>query len=133
MCERSVRGRLKRRPQLFLDCQNLSLFLLHDLSKLGLEPLQLGIGQLALARGDGSYLDTMKSLVKVQLLILDDWGLNQLTKPEALDLLEVIEDRNQRSSTLVISQVPVEAWYQHIEESTIADAILDRLVHNAYR
>lgn len=88
---------------------------------------------LALARGDGSYLDTMKSLSKVQLLILDDWGLNQLTRAEALDLLEVIEDRNQRGSTLVISQVPVEAWYQLIGEATIADAILDRLVHNSYR
>ena len=91
------------------------------------------LSQLALARGEGSYLDVMKSLVKVQLLILDDWGLNQLTRAQALDLLEVIEDRNQRGSTLIISQVPVEAWHQLIGEATIADAILDRLVHNAYR
>ena len=91
------------------------------------------LSMLALSRGDGSYLATMKSLAKVQLLILDDWGLNHLSREEALDLLEVIEDRNQRGSTLVISQVPVEAWHQLIGEATIADAILDRLVHNAYR
>ena len=91
------------------------------------------LSQLALAKGDGSYLNLMKSLVKAQLLILDDWGLNQLTRTQALDLLEVIEDRNQRGSTLIISQVPVEAWHQLIGEATIADAILDRLVHNAYR
>ena len=89
--------------------------------------------ELALARGDESYLKLMKSLVKVELLILDDWGLKQLTKGEALDLLEVIEDRYQRGSTVIISQVPVEAWHQLIGEATIADAILDRLVHNAYR
>ena len=91
------------------------------------------LSQLALARGDGSYLKLMKTLVKVELLILDDWGLNQLSRSEALDLLEVIEDRHQRGSTVIISQVPVEVWHQLIGEATIADAILDRLVHNAYR
>ena len=91
------------------------------------------LSQLALARGDGSYLNVMRSLTKVQLLILDDWGLNQLSRAQALDLLEVIEDRHQRGSTLIISQAPVEAWHQLIGEATIADAILDRLVHNAYR
>ena len=91
------------------------------------------LSELALARGDGSYLKLMKSLVKVELLILDDWGLKQLTKGEALDLLEVIEDRYQRGSTVIISQVPVDVWHQLIGEATIADAILDRLVHNAYQ
>ncbi len=91
------------------------------------------LSKLALARGDGSYLSLMKSLVKVNLLILDDWGLNQLNKNQALDLLEVIEDRHQRCSTIVISQIPIDAWHQLIGEATIADAILDRLVHNAYR
>ena len=91
------------------------------------------LSSLALSRGDGSYLEAMRSLLKAQLLILDDWGLNHLSREEALDLLEVIEDRSQRGSTLVISQVPVDAWYQLIGDGTIADAILDRLVHNAYR
>ena len=91
------------------------------------------LSQLALARGDGSYLKVMGSLVKVELLILDDWGLNQLSRLQALDLLEVVEDRYRRGSTVIISQVPVEAWHQVIGDSTIADAILDRLVHNAYR
>ena len=89
--------------------------------------------QLALARGDGSCLDTTKSLAKVELLILDDWELDQLTRVEALDLLEVVEDGNQRGSTLVISQVPVKVWHQLIGDGTIAYAILGRLVHNAYR
>ncbi len=91
------------------------------------------LSELILARGDGSYLDAMKALSKTQLLILDDWGLNPLTREEALDLLEVIEDRYQRGSTLIISQVPVKAWHQLIGDGTIADAILDRLVHSAYR
>ena len=91
------------------------------------------LSQLDLARGDGSYLKLMESLVKVELLILDDWGLNQLSRVQALDLLEVVEDRHRRGSTVIISQVPVEAWHQVIGDSTIGDAILDRLVHNAYR
>jgi len=91
------------------------------------------LSELALGRGDGSYLEAMKALAKVQLLILDDWGLRPLTREEALDLLEVIEDRHQRGSTLIISQVPVEAWHKLIGDGTIADAILDRLVHNGYR
>jgi len=91
------------------------------------------LSQLELARGEGSYLKVMQSLVKVDVLILDDWGLNQLSRVQALDFLEVVEDRYQRGSTVIISQVPVGAWHQVIGESTIADAILDRLVHNAYR
>ncbi|RUM87872.1 MAG: hypothetical protein DSZ24_05140, partial [Thermodesulfatator sp.] len=82
----------------------------------------------------GSYLKVMQSLVKVEVLILDDWGLNQLSRVQALDLLEVVEERYQRGSTvIIISEVPVGTWYQVIGDSTIADAILDRLVHNAYR
>jgi len=91
------------------------------------------LSELELARGDGSYLKVMQSLVKVDVLILDDWGLNQLSRVQALDLLEVVEERYQRGSTVIISQVPVEVWHQVIGDSTIADAILDRLVHNAYR
>ena len=88
---------------------------------------------LALARGDGRYGRLLKSLARVQLLILDDWGLSTPTEPEQRDLLEILEDRHQRVSTIVTSQVPVEQWCEIIGNPTRADAILDRLVHNAHR
>jgi DNA replication protein DnaC len=88
---------------------------------------------LALARGDGRYGRLLKSLARIQLLILDDWGLSALTEPEQRDLLEILEDRHQRASTIVTSQVPVEQWCEIIGNPTRADAILDRLVHNAHR
>jgi DNA replication protein DnaC len=72
-------------------------------------------------------------LTKTNLLILDDWGLAPLTDPERRDLLEVIEDRHGIGSTLIASQLPIENWHDHIADPTIADAILDRLVHNAHR
>ena len=75
----------------------------------------------------------MKKLFKTQLLVLDDFGLAPLTDPERRDLLEVIEDRNGSSSTLITSQLPIENWHEHIGDPTIADAILDRLIHNAHR
>jgi DNA replication protein DnaC len=88
---------------------------------------------LALARGDGRYARLLKSIARVQLLILDDWGLARLADAEQRDLLEILEDRHQRASTLVTSQVPVEQWCEIIANPTLADAILDRLVHNAHR
>ena len=75
----------------------------------------------------------MRKLLKTQLLVLDDFGLAPLTDPERRDLLEVIEDRHGSSSTLMTSQLPVENWHAHIGDPTIADAILDRLIHNAHR
>ena len=88
---------------------------------------------LALARGDGRYTRLLKSIARVQLLILDDWGLARLADAEQRDLLEILEDRHQRASTLVTSQVPVEQWCEIIANPTLADAILDRLIHNAHR
>ena len=88
---------------------------------------------LALARGDGRYARLLKTLARVQLLILDDWGLSILTEAEQRDLLEILEDRHQRASTIVTSQLPVEQWHEIIGSPTLADAILDRLVHNAHR
>ena len=89
---------------------------------------------LALARGDGRYARLMKTYARVELLILDDWGLSTLTQPQRVDLLEILEDRNGRGSTLVTSQVPVDQWHEVIgDHPTLADAILDRLVHNAHR
>src|SRR5947208_11102794 len=88
---------------------------------------------LALARGDGRYARLLKTLSRVDLLILDDWGLSVLSPSERRDLLEIIEDRHGRASTIVTSQVPVEGWHDIIGDPTLADAILDRLVHNAHR
>lgn len=89
--------------------------------------------QIALARADGSYGSLMKRLSKTQLLVLDDLGLAPLSDPERRDLLEVIEERHGSASTLVTSQLPIENWHDHIGDPTIADAILDRLIHNAHR
>jgi DNA replication protein DnaC len=88
---------------------------------------------LALARGDGRYARLLKTLSRVELLILDDWGLAPLTTEQRRDLLEIIDDRHQRGSTIITSQVPIEHWHEIIADPTIADAVLDRIVHNAHR
>jgi DNA replication protein DnaC len=88
---------------------------------------------LALARGDGRHARLLKSLARVELLILDDWGLAKLTHQQGCDLLEIVDDRHNRGSTIVTSQLPVEHWHDVIANPTIADAILDRLVHSAHR
>ena len=89
-------------------------------------------GELAMARGDGRYGKLLRSLAKVDLLVLDDWGLSRLDEDEREDLLEIMEDRHQRRSTMVTSQLPVETWHEVIGNPTLADAVLDRLVNNAY-
>ena len=88
---------------------------------------------LALARGDGRYARLMRALGGVKLLILDDWGLEPLTAEQRHDLLEIVEDRYGRGATLITSQVPVDRWHDLIGDPTLADAILDRVVHNAHR
>jgi DNA replication protein DnaC len=88
---------------------------------------------LALAHGDGRHARLLKSLARVDLLILDDWGLASMTAERRRDLLEIIDDRHGRGSTIVTSQLPVEHWHDIIGDPTIADAILDRLVHNAHK
>ena len=89
--------------------------------------------ELAVAKGDGRIAARMKSLSKVELLILDDWGLKPLDGNARHLLLEILEDRYGRRSTLVTSQLPVTRWFDLIGDPTYADAILDRLVHNAHR
>src|SRR5262249_38519388 len=89
--------------------------------------------QLELAHGDGRFARLFRMLTRVDLLILDDLGPDRLNAGQRRDLLEIIEDRHGRSSTLIASQLPVKAWHDLIGEPTFADAILDRLVHNAYR
>jgi DNA replication protein DnaC len=88
---------------------------------------------LAMARADGSYARVLARLGRAPLLVLDDLGLAALTDQERRDLLEVIEDRHGAASTIVTSQLPVEHWHEVIGDPTIADALLDRLVHNAHR
>ncbi len=90
-------------------------------------------GELALARGDGRYARLVRALGSVQLLILDDWGLEPLDAQARHDLLEILEERYGRRSTIITSQLPVENWHAVIGDPTYADAILDRLVHNAQR
>lgn len=89
--------------------------------------------ELALARADGSYTRVLSRLAKAELLILDDLGLGTPTESQRNDLLEVLEDRYGRTSTVVTSQLEQKKWHEWIGEPTIADAILDRLVHNAYK
>ena len=88
---------------------------------------------LELAHGDGRFARMFRSLVKADLLILDDWGPDRLTAGQRRDLMEIVEDRHGRGSILITSQLPLTAWHDVIDEATFADAILDRLVHNAYR
>jgi DNA replication protein DnaC len=88
---------------------------------------------LALARGDGRYGKLLRSIARIKLLILDDWGPEPLTAEQRRDLLEIVEDRYDAASILMTSQLPVDRWYEIIGDPTLADAILDRLIHNAYR
>ena len=88
---------------------------------------------LTIAKGDGRYPKLIHTLARTQLLILDDWGLVKLTTEQRRDLLEILEDRHGARSTLATSQLPVEKWHAMIGDPTLADAILDRLVHNAYK
>ena len=88
---------------------------------------------LALARGDGRYVRLMRMLGRVELLILDDWGLAPLDAAARNDLLEILEARYGRRSTIITSQVPVDKWHGLVGDPTYADAILDRLLHNAHR
>lgn len=89
--------------------------------------------QLRLAHADGRYPKLMAGLAKTDLLVLDDWGLAPLADVDRHELLEILEDRHEVRATMVTSQLPVDAWYDAIDHPTLADAILDRLVHNAYR
>lgn len=88
---------------------------------------------LALARGDGRHLRLLRALGRADLLILDDWGLEPIDAAARHDLLEILEERYGRRSTIVTSQLPVDRWHALIGDPTYADAVLDRLVHNAHR
>lgn len=89
--------------------------------------------ELAIAKADGTYPTMMNKLAKAKVLVTDDLGLAPMSAPERRDLLEVIEDRHGLSSTIVATQLPLECWHDTIGDPTIADAILDRIIHNAHK
>lgn len=90
--------------------------------------------ELEIARGDGRYPRLMRQLAKVDVLVLDDWGLDPgLNDRQRRDLLEILDDRYASRATVVTSQLPIEHWHEALGDPTLADAILDRLVHNAHR
>ena len=89
--------------------------------------------ELTLARADGTYARLLGRLTRIDLLVLDDWGLAPVGEMERRDLLEILEDRHGNRSTLLTSQLPVARWHDHLGDPTIADAICDRLLHNAHQ
>lgn len=89
--------------------------------------------ELLIAKGDGRYTRFIQQLARIDVLILDDWGLNAFTDEQCRDLLEILDDRHQLRSTIITSQFPIKHWHETLNNPTLADAILDRVVHNAYK
>ena len=90
-------------------------------------------GELTIAKGDGRYGKLLVRYSRIDVMVLDDWGVAPMTAENRRDLLEILDDRYEKKSTLITSQLPVEKWHRYLEDPTLADAILDRVVHNAYR
>lgn len=107
-----------------MACQNLLSTAYYRVSRL--------IEELRLSHADGRYSKLLEQLAKKSLLILDDWGIDQLDRQARRDLLEVLEDRTNRTSTVITTQLPVTHWHDYIGDGTIADAICDRVINNAY-
>lgn len=91
------------------------------------------LDEMALARADGSYGTLLTRLARTDVLVLDDWGIPSLNDPQRRDMLEILEDRYGERATVIASQLPVASWYDVIGDPTMADAILDRVIHNAYK
>jgi DNA replication protein DnaC len=89
--------------------------------------------ELTQAKADGTYSKLLNAISKIDLLIIDDWGLEPLKAAARNDLMEIMDDRHGQGATIVLSQLPTDQWHQSIGDNTIADAILDRLMHNAHR
>jgi DNA replication protein DnaC len=89
--------------------------------------------ELRIAHGDGSFSRRLQQLARTDLLILDDWGLAPIGQSERNDLLELLDDRTSGKATLITSQLPVKHWYAYLNDPTLADAILDRIVHGSHR
>ena len=111
--------------------------LAHQACRLGFSAFYTQTGrllaELVLARGDGRYLKSLDALARTDVLILDDWGLDAPTPEQRRILLELLDDRYDKRSTLFTSQFPTDLWYENLADPTLADAILDRILHNAYR
>ncbi len=111
--------------------------LAHKACRQGLTALYLRLprlfGDLTIAKGDGRYGKLLVRYSRVDVMVLDDWGVAPMTAENRRDLLEILDDRYEKKSTLITSQLPVEKWHRYLEDPTLADAILDRFVHNAYR
>jgi DNA replication protein DnaC len=88
---------------------------------------------LAIAKGDGRYGQLLVRYSRIDVMVLDDWGVAPMTAENRRDLLEILDDRYEKKSTLITSQLPLDKWHRYLEDPTLADAILDRVVHNAYR
>jgi len=86
-----------------------------------------------LSRADGSFVKLLSRLQRIRLLIIDDWGINPFTDDERRNFLEIMEDRHNVRSTIIASQFPIDTWHDIIGEPTLADAICDRIVHNAHK
>jgi DNA replication protein DnaC len=89
--------------------------------------------ELTLAHGDGTYPTVLARFARVEVLILDDWGVVGLKDAQRQDLLEILDDRDGHRSTIITSQLPIDRWHEHLGDPTLADAILDRVVHRAHR
>jgi len=89
--------------------------------------------ELTLARADGTYVRLLGKLARLDVLVIDDWGLAPVQDPERRDLLEILEDRYGARSTIITSQLPPAQWHDYLADATLADAICDRLLHNAHR
>lgn len=115
----------------------LACALAHQACRLGFSARYLRLPrlleELAIARADGSYTQLLRRLAKIDVLVIDDWALAPLGVDGRRDLLEILDDRYQTRSTLVTSQLPVDQWHAYIGEPTLADAMLDRLIHASYR
>jgi DNA replication protein DnaC len=116
----------------FLACALANSACRHDFS-VRYERTARFLHQLKLAHADGSYPELLNKLTRVQLLVFDDWLRDSLTPSQSQDLLEILDDRYDRLSTMVVTQVPVLDWHARFPDPTIGDAVLDRLIHNAYR
>lgn len=91
------------------------------------------LDMLSVAHGDGRFSKLIRQIAKTDVLVMDDWGLEKMTLAQRNDLLEIMEDRHGLKSTLITSQLPLDQWHKAIGDATLADAILDRLLHNAHK
>jgi DNA replication protein DnaC len=116
----------------YLACALGNSAIRHGISTLYTRLPRLG-RELKIAKADGSYVKLLQRLQRIKLLVIDDWGINPFTDEERRDLLEIMEDRHNVRSTIIASQFPVDTWHDIIGDPTLADAICDRVVHNAHK